>query len=422
MLNHSVVHEHVRRLQIALAHYDAALALGTGEELIETTCKFVAGEPMPANFPGLLSAALEALGLHPRASECRAGRRWAATASRASLWIRRLRHELAETIIIGPEGWDEGMNIVGLGTFPLSGVFSPVEQRDAMAVVAAFLDAGGSYIETAAVYPQDDLDLGKVLAAFSRESFFIATKCVAGRGKDGATVRSGRPEHIRQQCHDELRRLGVNNLDLLQLHAIPEDVPLEEAFGALVQLKDEGYTRFIGASNVSIDHLTTLLSVAHVDYVQNRFSFLHRRQHQSIEEACAENGVLLNPYQVIERGLLTDSPKAVFPESDLRRTKYEYSGEVYLAMRTWAETSLRDIATSNGLSVLELIVGWTALHPSIGVIPMGATTPEQVRQNVDAGTTVISPSIEAQLEQAYEDLETAVHSRVGLRIDEYRGL
>lgn len=317
---------------------------------------------------------------------------------------------------------EKSVNTIGLGTFPLSGVFSPVEQSDANAVVAAFLDAGGSYIETAAVYPQDKLDLGAILAGFSRSDYFIATKCVTGRGPDGATVRSGRPEHIRQQCHDELRRLGVDNLDLLQLHTVPEDVPLEDAYSALVQLQEEGATRFIGASNVSIDHLGTLLAVGHVDYIQNRFSFLHRRQHQAIEEACVERGILLNPYQVIERGLLTDAPRASFPESDLRRSKYEYSGEVYLAMRTWVQGVLRDIAATHELSVLEVILGWTKLQPAVGVVPLGATTPLQSRQNLAAGAVDLPPEVEVQLAKAYDDLEADIRARVGLSIDEYRGL
>ncbi len=314
------------------------------------------------------------------------------------------------------------MNAIGLGTFPLSGVFSPIPQSDAIAVVAAFLDAGGSYIETAAVYPQDKLDLGAVLAGFPRDEYFIATKCVTGRGKDGVTVRSGRPDSIRQQCQDELRRLGVDNLDLLQLHTVPEDVPLEDTYGALVQLQEEGATRFIGASNVSIDHLDTLLAVGHVDYVQNRFSFLHRRQNRAIEEACVERGILLNPYQVIERGLLTDTPRVSFPDSDLRHSKYEYSGEVYLAMRTWVEGVVRDIATTHGLSILELIVGWTKVQPAVGVFPIGATTPLQSRGNVAAAAVDLPPTAEVQLAQAYEDLEAGIRTRVGLSIDDYRGL
>jgi methylglyoxal reductase len=311
---------------------------------------------------------------------------------------------------------------LGLGTFPFSGVFTPLENEGAGEVLRAFVDAGGWYVETAPVYAPNGIELDQLIKSIGRDKFFLATKCVTGRDAAGATVRSGKSDHLRKQCHDELKRLGVSHLDLLQLHTVPEDASAEESFGTLQELKNEGLVRNVGVSNVSLAQLEAFVAVGAVDFVQNRFSFVYRAQHRAIEGFCRANGVLLNPFQVIERGLLTDDPPLVFRDGDLRNTKYEYSGDVYNFIRSWVLSSLKPIADAHAVSVVRLVIGWTMAQPAMGVIPVGATSPEQVRTNVAASAGSLSVSIIAEMESAFERLEDTVRDRVGLSVDEYRGL
>lgn len=311
---------------------------------------------------------------------------------------------------------------LGLGTFPLSGVFSSVDNESAGDILRTFLESGSWYVETAPVYAPNGIDLGKMLKSFEREDFFLATKCVTGRDASGATVRSGKADHLRRQCHSELKRLGVSYLDLLQLHTVPEDASAKESFGTLQELKNEGLVRNVGVSNVSLSQLETFASVGPVDFVQNRFSFIYRAQHRAIEAFCQANGVLLNPFQVIERGLLTDNPPLAFRDGDLRNTKYEYSGDVYHFIRSWVLRELKPIADAHAVSVTRLAIGWTMAQPAIGVISVGATSPDQVRANLTASAEPIPADVIAEMELALERLEAAVRDRVGLSVDEYRGL
>ncbi|MFG1896793.1 aldo/keto reductase [Micromonospora zamorensis] len=315
-----------------------------------------------------------------------------------------------------------GIPMIGLGTFPFSGVFSQVDESSAADVLSAYFDGGGSYVETAPVYAPNDVDLGRLLSAYDRETFFLATKCVTSRGAGGATVRSGKSDHLRNQCHEELRRLRVDHLDLLQLHTVPEDASPEESFGTLHQLKTDGLTRNIGVSNVSLGQLRAFAAIAPVDYVQNRFSFIHRTHHREIETYCTENGILLNPYQVIERGLLTSTPPPAFREGDLRNRKFEYSGDVYHFIRSWVLNELQPIAEAARLSLTQLAIRWALAQPAIGVISVGATKKEQVTENLTAATDPLPPRAASDMEAAFVKLEKAVRDRVGLSVDEYRGL
>jgi aryl-alcohol dehydrogenase-like predicted oxidoreductase len=315
-----------------------------------------------------------------------------------------------------------GLPTLGLGTFPFSGVFSPVDNESAGDVLRTFFDNGGWYVETAAVYAPNGVELGKKLRSFGREDFFLATKCVTGRDVSGATVRSGKADYLRSQCHSELKRLGVSYLDLLQLHTVPEDASAEESFGTLHRLKNEGLVRNVGVSNVSLSQLESFANVGPVDFVQNRFSLIYRAQHRAIEAFCLANDVLLNPFQVIERGLLTSTPPLAFRDGDLRSTKYEYSGDVYHFIRSWVLSDLKPIADAHAVSVTRLAIGWAMAQPAIGVISVGATSADQVRANMAASIDPLPTNVIQEMEVAFERLEATVRDRVGLSVDEYRGL
>ena len=311
---------------------------------------------------------------------------------------------------------------IGLGTFPFSGVFSTVDSPTAADILRSFFSGGGWYIETAPVYAPNGIDLGNLLKAYPRESFFLATKCVTGKDATGTTIRSGKTSHIRSQLHAELKRLGVDYLDLLQMHIVPEDAGPEESFGTLLEMKGEGIALNIGVSNVYLSQLRSFAAVGPVDFVQNRLSYLHRSQYHEIQGFCETNGILLNPYQVIERGLLTDNPPLSFRAGDLRNSKYEYSGDVYHFIRSWVLSELKPIADSAGLSVTTIALGWALALPAIGVVPVGATRSGQISSDLTAAATPIPSDVLAEMEVAYTQLEATVRERVGLSLDEYRGL
>jgi myo-inositol catabolism protein IolS len=317
----------------------------------------------------------------------------------------------------------EELGRVGLGTFPLSGVFSLVNERAAIEIVETFLGSGGRYIETAPSYPRR-IELGSILSGFPRESFVIATKCVTNVAADGSKERTGKYGAVISQCEGELRRLGVDQLDVLQAHITPEDVEPSETMEAMESLRQRGLVRLIGVSNVSLEQLKAFAKGGHVDLIQNRTSMVHRSAYSPLVDYCREQDIYFNPYQVIERGQLTSktSTPHEWRDGDLRRTKAEYSGDAYPTIRSWFLEYIDPIAAENGCSGETLAISWVLNKPMVKLCVVGATSKEQVLRNVKGGDLILSPSAMERIEAAFSVLVAEVRSRYGLSVEEYRGL
>lgn len=169
---------------------------------------------------------------------------------------------------------------IGFGAMPLSVDERPPRAQGIRALHAA-LDAGVTLVDTADAYCRDASDMGhneqlvaEALAAWSgdRDGVVVATKGGHTRGWDGSWAIDGRPEHLRQACEASLRALGVDRIDLYQLHRPDREIPVAESVGALAQLQAEGKIDQIGVSNLNIAQLDEARGVAEVVSVQNEFS------------------------------------------------------------------------------------------------------------------------------------------------------
>jgi aryl-alcohol dehydrogenase-like predicted oxidoreductase len=139
---------------------------------------------------------------------------------------------------------------------------------------------------------------------------------------------------------------------------------------------------------------------------------------------CREHDIHFNPYQVIERGQLasrTANPSD-WRETDLRRSKAEYSGDAYMTIRKWFLEHIEPIAAEVGCSGEALAIGWVLHKPMVKLCVVGATTKEQVVRNVQAGDLILSPSVMDKIETAFSLLAAGVRERYGLSVEEYRGL
>lgn len=312
---------------------------------------------------------------------------------------------------------------IGLGTFPFSNGFTAIDQAEAEKIVSKFTDLGGRYLETAPVYEINSVSLKDIVARYRRDDLFIATKCVTGF-KDGARVRSGNPEWIRFQIESELFRLSITHLDLIQAHIVPTDCTIEELVSTLEDARASGKTRYIGLSNVSAEQLTRALSVAKVDFVQNRFSFLHRPSHRGVDEICQSHGIVMNPYQVIERGQLAALARRA-PErrdDDIRNQKHEYAGEPFAVVRSWIEELLLPIAKENRVDLETLVIAWTQAQRGNVVPVVGFTSATQVEPVLSAERLVLSAEALRKMELAYAEMNRRTQDQFGLNLDEYRGL
>jgi aryl-alcohol dehydrogenase-like predicted oxidoreductase len=180
------------------------------------------------------------------------------------------------------------------------------DEAQSSATVAAALEAGVDFIDTANVYCLDDRDIGhnerliaKVVKASGRKNVLIATKGGLAR-PNGDWTNDARPAFLRESVEKSLKALGVEAIGLYQLHAPDPKVPLEDSMGELKRLQDEGKLVHLGLSNVDEDELRRALKVARVESVQNRCNPFDSADYTGgLLKACAGHGITYLPYSVV---------------------------------------------------------------------------------------------------------------------------
>jgi aryl-alcohol dehydrogenase-like predicted oxidoreductase len=204
---------------------------------------------------------------------------------------------------------------LGYGTMQLpgEGVWGPPKDKDsALAVLRRAVEIGVTFFDTADSYgPEVAEDLLREALHPYADDVVIATKAGLTRQGPGAWTPVGRPEYLRQQAELSLRRLGLERIDLFQLHRIDPAVPVEDQVGELKALQDEGKVRHIGLSEVSVDELQEAQKTATIVSVQNLFN-LANRDAEPLLDHCTEEGIGFIPWFPLATGELSkqDGPLA----------------------------------------------------------------------------------------------------------------
>ncbi|MBB6119843.1 aldo/keto reductase [Nocardiopsis algeriensis] len=219
---------------------------------------------------------------------------------------------LAGTLAIGG---DLPVHRMGFGAMRLvgEGAWGPPRDRDeALAVLRRAVELGVTFIDTADSYgPQiGEQIIREALYPYPKD-LVVATKAGFVRTGPSQWHRLGRPEYLRQQVELSLRNLGLERIDLMQLHRIDPEVPLADQLGALVELREEGKIRHIGLSEVGVDELSAARAITPVASVQNQYAPSFRRSEEVLEQ-CEKDGIAFLPWAPVDRGALAgpDSPLA----------------------------------------------------------------------------------------------------------------
>ena len=164
------------------------------------------------------------------------------------------------------------------------------------AVLRRAVELGVTLIDTAHAYGPgfNEALIAEALHPYP-EGLVITTKCGIAKVGPGINYRDGRPKAIRTICEASLRQLRLETIDLLQLHWVDEDTPIEESVGAMLDLVRQGKVRHVGISNVTLDEFERARATGPIASVQNRFS-LARQEHGEIVDRCATAGILFFPY------------------------------------------------------------------------------------------------------------------------------
>lgn len=221
----------------------------------------------------------------------------------------RMRSEVTTAADAGTiELGDLPVNRLGYGAMRLTGEGVWGEPRDreaAIEVLCLAVELDVNLIDTADSYGPEVSErlIAEALHPYP-EGLVIATKGGFVRPGPGRWEADGRPTHLKAACEGSLARLKVEAIDLYQLHAVDDDVPIEESLGALADLQAEGKIRHIGISNVTVDELDRAIGIVDVVSVQNRFSLADRRS-EDVLDRCVEYGIGFLPWFPLVAGDLT---------------------------------------------------------------------------------------------------------------------
>ena len=281
---------------------------------------------------------------------------------------------------------------------------SQVEEDAALACVAAALEEGITTFDTADVYAMTRAEsiMGKALHGVRRESLEICTKVFWPTGP-GANDRGLSRKHIMESAHASLRRLQTDYIDLYQAHRYDHETPLEETLRAFDDLVRQGKVLYIGVSEWRADEIAAALKIAGelgLDRIvsnQPQYNMIWRVIESEVIPLSQQEGIGQIVWSPIAQGVLTGKylPGAAPPPGS-RATDERGSGFVtrYLTEEILARVQLLvPVAQQAGLSLAQLAVAWTLQNPAVSAAIIGATRPEQVRENVKASGVTLDAAV-----------------------------
>jgi aryl-alcohol dehydrogenase-like predicted oxidoreductase len=305
---------------------------------------------------------------------------------------------------------------IGLGAWAIGGEWrfgwGPQNDAESIATIHRAVDLGINWIDTAAVYGigHSEEVIGRALRDVPRrERPYVFTKCSLMWDDGGTISHSLRPQTIRKEVEASLRRLGMERIDLYQIHwpiwpASPEGHDpgsIEDAWETLVALRQEGKAAYIGVSNFDAAQLLRIQRIETPTSLQPPYSLLRREIEQEILPFCQKHHIGVISYSPMQSGLLTGKMTRdridSLPETDWRRGVRGFR-EPMLTRAFALVERLREIGARHARSPGEVAVAWVVHQPAITAAIVGARRPEQIDEMVGAGEFQLSAEELEELE------------------------
>lgn len=293
-----------------------------------------------------------------------------------------------ETRILGANGPE--LTVIGFGAWAIGGPWiygwGKVDDDESVRAIHRALDLGVNWIDTAAAYGfgHSELIVGKALSGI-RQNTFVATKCGLVPDGKGDAHRNSRPESIRIEIEESLRRLQTDYVDMYQIHWPDVNVPYEDSWETMLRIQEEGKARYIGVSNYDVPMMERCRAIAPLQSLQAPYSMLTRDIEPDTLPYCSKNGLGVLVYSPMQSGLLTGRFDLNKVAHDDWRRKYFWFEEPNLSAALRLVEELRPLAIANRSTVGQLAVRWVLRHPAVTAAIVGARTASQVSENVVAG-------------------------------------
>jgi aryl-alcohol dehydrogenase-like predicted oxidoreductase len=290
---------------------------------------------------------------------------------------------------------------VGLGLMAMSGVYGPADRAESIATIRAALDAGITLLDTGDFYGMghNELLLAEALRGVDRDSVFIQVKFGGQRDPGGAFVGyDASPRAVKNFLAYSLTRLGTDHIDLYQPARLDPRVPIEETVGAIAEMIQAGYVRYLGLSEMGAETIRRAQSVYPVSGLQIEYSLMSRGIEESILPVVRELGISVTAYGILSRGLLSAGAREL-AGNDPRSRFPRFQGE-NLRRNLDLLTALEQIAAERGATVPQLAFAW-ALSRGEDIIPLiGTKRRDRLAEALGALDLRLGPDELARLEAA----------------------
>lgn len=303
---------------------------------------------------------------------------------------------------------DLELTAIGFGTWAIGGggwqwAWGPQDDEASIAAIRRGLDLGINWVDCAAAYGLGHAEEVLGQAIKGRQDVIVATKC-------GLVWDEGKPDtygrltaaSVRAECEASLRRLGVEAIDLYQIHWPHDEAHLEEGWSTIADLVREGKVRYTGVSNFSVGQMQRIQPIHPIASLQAPYSLVARGIETELLPFCAANNIGIIAYSPMHNGLLTGKVTrewvAALPADDWRRDHNPEFREPALSANLSLLDGLRPIAQGHGKSPGEVAIAWVLRRPEVTTAIVGARSPGQIEGTIGGGDLQLSDADIAKID------------------------
>ncbi|HEY2505480.1 MAG TPA: aldo/keto reductase [Streptosporangiaceae bacterium] len=289
----------------------------------------------------------------------------------------------------------------GLGLMGMSGTYGPADEQESKATIRAAVDAGINLLDTGDFYGMghNELLLRDAIAGVPRDSVFIQVKFGAQRDPGGAWIgHATAPANVKTSLAYSLTRLGTDYIDLYQPARLDPHVPIEETVGAIKEMIQAGYVRYLGLSEMGADTIRRAAAVHPVTGLQIEYSLASRGIEAEILPTVRELGIGVTAYGIMSRGLLSGDARTL-PPGDSRSFFPRFQGE-NLERNLGLVAALEEVAAARGVTTAQLAIAWVASRGTDIVPLIGTKRRDRLADALAALELELTPDEVAAIEAA----------------------